>query len=178
MGAAISGPSDAPVMTTELGRPRSRAGNQVCTIRLARAGAGPSAKPSVARHAMSTTRPTLPASGTRLRHHSSMSPATSQRARIRSLSPPTVIAPTANSQKKLLWTSPNSCSPRPRSRLISTPASPVTALSAKLISMKSRNRTVTVQPRLRVARTSRRAPGPRAGAAWLSSAMGPPRGWG
>src|SRR6266436_1686641 len=62
---------------------------------------------------------------------------------------PVATDETANSEKKLEPTNPNWRGPSSSSCIIGTAAIPITALSAKLITMKMKSNTTTIQARLR-----------------------------
>lgn len=84
-------------------------------------------------------KPTCPAMGARLTAHNRAMPPSSQRAFTLPPSHPPVMLPTAKSQKKLLWMTPNRSGLSLTSRMMSTPATPTTTLSAKLASIKRRS---------------------------------------
>lgn len=126
-------------MTIELGTLRRCAGNHECATCIASATVGPSAKPSSARQATITVKPTCPAMGARLSAHSAAIPASSQRARTLPPSQPPSTEPTAKNQKKLLWMTPNCTLSRPSSFFMPTPDRPTTTLSAKFTSIRQTN---------------------------------------
>lgn len=147
-GAAISGPIDAPMMTTDEGSERRFGTNQVWEICCASAAAGPSAKPRSIRAPRSTAKVTenMPVSGMRLTTHTATRPASSHLELTRPPSAPRTTAPTAKGQKKTLCMSPNCADVIPRSCCSSTPTMPTTTLSAKLTNMNIIRTIVTIHP--------------------------------
>nr|WP_314622281.1 hypothetical protein [Streptomyces sp. DSM 40976] len=136
-GAATATPAAAPTMRTAVGRFRSRCPNQPCRWWTATGAAGPSAAPSSTRVRTSVPNPAAAHTiGSWAADHSSAIPSSRTEVRTFFVRADTASAETEKSAKNVACDAPNSCREMPNSRMMSGPASPRTALSAKLTSMK------------------------------------------
>jgi hypothetical protein len=95
------------------------------------------------RAAMIVAKPTLPSIGNCVKAQTSPMTNSAQRVSTRLTIKPVTTAETANSRKKLEPSRPNSRGLRRSSSMIGTAAMPMTALSAKLITM-NRNKSATI----------------------------------